>query len=92
MAPITTLDVAAAVEDNLGLIAPFLGPADRRGTHDRHPNVTSGTGLLRPAVGGQRGARRVEERRTHDLVLLAEAFCRLVYGRPATLRARARIP
>ena len=30
------------------------------------------------------------ERWTHDLVLPAEA-CRLVYGRPATRRARARI-
>jgi hypothetical protein len=33
----------------------------------------------------------VEERRTRDLALPAEAFCRLVYGRPATRRARARI-
>jgi hypothetical protein len=90
-APIATLDAADVVEDNLGLIARFsVWPTGEVrttgiGTSDPAPDFT-----VRLSADSVELAA-VEERRTHDLVLVAEPFCRLVYGRPATRRARARI-
>ena len=55
--------------------------------------VRSDTDFTVRLVGGPSAEHvAVGERLTHDIGVAAEAFCRLVYGRPTTRRARARIP
>ena len=55
-------------------------PTDRRGARHRRPHDRPGAGLRRQAVARRRRARRGSGDEP-DLVLPAEAFCRLVYGR-----------
>ena len=75
-------DAAAVVVDNLGLIARFTGRPTGRCARRRRPHDRPGEGVRRPPVSRRRGSSAsARVGRKPDLVLAAEAFCRLVYGR-----------